>query len=216
MGTLSEEEKVRIREEMNYREEIRILLSAKHNKETHPIKGFLNSAFFVTVLGGIVIAFLGHLWQEASLHRQKEILRLESASQQRYDLLNSFVQNFESTMMILGTMHKNKLSLADITAKRKANETSVAPEAFNSQNRLYEDTWALYQKAPKINTYEIQIRAHYRDAAVLSALKALDAAIVNLQQSPDQETLKSCMAEIDTKFEELSNAMVTETARNEF
>ena len=215
MSILTEEEKARIREEIYYREEIKALFRSHSSKETPPAIRFLNSAFVVTLLGGIIVAALGHFWQDASLNRQKELSRLESASQQRYDLLHNFVQDFESTTMILGTLHKQRIALAELTSKRNADPASVPQATFDSANKSYQDTWLLYKDARKINSYEVQIKARYKDAAVMSALDALDNAVNATQNAKNEEGLEATMAMVDKTFALLASAMVSEVARNE-
>ena len=64
--------------------------------------------------------------------------------------------------------------------------------------------------------YEVQITARYKDAAVHSALKALDDAVVALQGSKDTQELEAREDTVNTKFQLLAETMVAEVARNEF
>jgi len=215
MSMLSDDDKARLREEALFREELQRTLSEP--KTENAFLKFLNSPFVVTLLGALIVAHLGHLWQEASLNRQKEISRLESTAQQRYDLLFSFVQNFESTMMILGSLRTHDIELRAAKVNRDADPKSEDAEIkFKSINNRYQDTWWQYQKASKINAFTIQIRARYSDPGVHAALKALDEAVVDFQGSGTNQEVSARLATVQDRFDELSKAMIAEAARNEF
>ncbi|HNT36996.1 MAG TPA: hypothetical protein PKH07_18545 [bacterium] len=216
MCNLTDEERSRIKGEELLRADIRRTIEASTKTESRPILMILNSPFVVTFLGAALIAVLGHLWQQQSIKEQKSLARWEAVQKQKYDLLSSFVQDFESTAMVLGTLYVHRLAFREAKdLQEKSPDDKEVVVKLKEARTAYEKTWSLYQAAPKFNAYTVRVKALYTDTAVHGALNRLDAAMRNVQKSVTIDDVEKNMGPVNKEFETLATAMGAEISHGD-
>src|SRR5580704_5922887 len=107
---LSENEKLRIREELAYREEFLQELRPK-KKGIARLFEIVNQPAIVTILGGLILAIVASYLQERSSKREQAILRHRQIIDKKYDLLESFCKEFERDLTLYYGIRMKELAL---------------------------------------------------------------------------------------------------------
>jgi hypothetical protein len=118
MYDLSQEEKERIRAEVEYREAIRRAFEPKKTRLARLWAG-CSHPVIITVLGGLLLAGATAVFQHVSARSQQELLRQQQMLDRKFAVLSSFTQHFEHDMTLLYNIRHMELEL---------NEAPVANE----------------------------------------------------------------------------------------
>ena len=214
MYSLSDDEKDKLFAEEVYRTSIQQNIN---NKSTGNLFNIINSPFIVTFLGAFLIAIFGLIWQELSNAKYKDMARWEAMQNQKYEILSSFIQDFESTVMTYGTLLKYRFKISSIKDKLKQNQSSSKLlNELEENNECYKKTWYLFQSTPKFNAYYVKIKVIYKSETVLTSLQKLDKALSNLQKSKTITELYKNMKPVNEHFLSLAIAMSDEISSKKF
>lgn len=191
---LTEEEKRRIIAEVTFRSE---LLREISNRESDSAKqignglsAHLNSPFFITVIGGIILALLGSIFQFHNAQAESDQAYVQTVRERKYDLLRAFTGDLD--YQIRTSAHLN-IELKDLEGSKRS-------AAYTEQlQRDYEELYQQYLKTPQDDSYADQIKAMFHGKDVETAATNFfqakkdafseAAALLNAHPtSPDLET----------------------------
>lgn len=212
MDILSEEQIKKIKYEEALKAEIRKAIGSSNGDKG--IFKILNSPFVVTFVGASLIAVLGFFLQQQSTIEQKKLAQWEAVQKQKYELLSSFAQEFETTAMIIGSLQKRKIVMREISGKdgvNLKNKTNIG--RFKDARDRYEKAWSQYLSAPKFNAFYVRIKAIYSSQKVKTALQQLDDAIKKVQESVTQDDVDNNFRFVNTSFDATMTAMGLELAQ---
>lgn len=196
---LTSEEKKQIREEI--RRELSQAVPQKRSK----VLVLINSAFFVTFVGALLIALMGHLWQTTASRNKMNVVRWQTLQDRKYALLGTFCHEFESSVMVLATLNKMRMWLVENKDEPAARDEMGRSHAQTLQE--FKELWILYGKQQKPNALFAKIKASFDSDEVFDKVDKLDKVVVNMQKSQNKEQFNCWMGKINKAFADLAHAM---------
>jgi hypothetical protein len=183
-------------------------------KESNTVSKFLNSPFFVTVVGGAFITLLSLLWQSnsASLEQRKaEELKLFEAKQ---ELFVEFGDSFPVALNLAFRFKERELWLE---VQQHEKEKGHFPDGrnFDETRAYYEKMQDEYFGTRAVESMIAQIVGMFDGESVKEKAKKLDRAFDGFIEAEKDKELKKLYGEADDLYQELIVLMGKEIKRNE-
>jgi hypothetical protein len=183
-SVLSEQEKQHIREEMLLRADIRREMEqAEEAKESSKWQAFVNSPFVITLLGGLILAWVSGRIQENIAQHDKRQAYLLTLQNKKQDLLKTFGNEFwwvsitdMRDMSNLGYL--NRYDAARDSGNKKALRHYKAEDVTRIEKDATEDTKFL-RSHPSIDALCAQVKSLFDSPAVRTGVDKLNQTLIN-------------------------------------
>src|SRR6266568_660764 len=109
----------------------------KPHREESKAKAFFNSAFIVTALGGVLVAFIGWGLQAMTSHHEKEMLEAKQALESKEKVAFDFANSFPLTLDLTSRFRSRELWLQE-QARKKAKEPYRDGRSVEETRNYYE------------------------------------------------------------------------------
>lgn len=204
---ISEQDKERIRSEMEYRELVtREIEQTKPGKPSRRITVILGHPFTITVIGGLLIAIIGAFLGDKHATHQQTLLWQQQQFDKKYTLLTNFSEPFKKYMVLL---YNHRLSQAFLQGS--ADRDFLGRDKAEVKE-LYDRIVAELATQRKGAVVLASVRALFHSDTVLTIVEDLDRLVLSLQKDyPLTENQIDAMADkIEIKWRALILAMKDE------
>src|SRR6266404_2076368 len=179
MPDLTQQEKDRIRHEMEYREYVARQLAPGSSKLA---KVFAHPAM-VTVIGGMLIAGITALFQFMSAIQQQRLTHAEQLRGTKFALLSTFTERFHRDGTVLVNLQLEGLWLTHHGSEDKYLGVASRQEIMARYQKLAEE----YIKQDQASALLAQVQALFDDPDIQTEATALDRKIETLETMPTDE-----------------------------
>jgi hypothetical protein len=175
---LTEDDKRRIIAEIELRQELLRQVSSTNmssaGETSNSLLAYLNSPFVVTVVGGVILALLGGLFQHHYAQIESDQAYVRTLRDKKYELLRSFAADLDLKHRYMAWLSGNYHYL--YTSSKDAYGQQVV--------RSYPDVFQLYLKTPQSVSYAAQINAAFNSPVITEKVKTLiDVESTALQEA---------------------------------
>lgn len=184
MNELSQEEKNHIRAEMLYREAVRRESELPKGKWAKFWSGCAHPVV-ITVLGGLLIASAGALFQHLSAINQQELLRQRQLLDKKFALLSSFTEQFEKDMSLLYNLRSTHLEIKELMNASTPSARDELKRLRTRYENMAEEHWKKHREIGSI----LEIRVLFTSIEVHKAADELEKHVNSLlhdEVSPQQ------------------------------
>lgn len=174
---------------------------------------FLNSAFVVTLLGGIAITIVTLLFQHYSAKSAREISYQRQRFQHKENLFVEFSKDFLTSLNLA-----ERYKLREIWLRKNRNKQDkglVSPEGrtFEEMRNKYEELLDRYLKVRDSDSFCAQIRATYDSESVIKKVDSLSNNMDKLIGARDNKSVKEMYDKSGMIYQELIIEMGKELKR---
>ena len=170
---------------------------------------FLNSKFFLTVIGSLAVALITQAWQHRVGENERRAAREAAVRDAMRDTMIRFVSGFRSSLEYGRNLRKREIYLRE-------NHSSETPPRYRDK-RTFEDTRSYfedqYERYLKSGTFDGlcgMVRAGFSSAQVRDSAKVLDGIMDEFMRCPDEAGLQTLYNKGDKQFEALIEVMIAE------
>ncbi|PKN63036.1 MAG: hypothetical protein CVU57_21215 [Deltaproteobacteria bacterium HGW-Deltaproteobacteria-15] len=203
MLELSDQEKAQIRAEMEYREVLR--------RELEPPKGRAGKLWaaaahpvVITVLGGLLLAGAGSLFQHVSALHQQQLVHQRQLQDKKFAVLCSFTEHFERDISILYNLRHMELV-------HKKSENGSDPGAKEKWLRIqdrYERMVEEHSKSHREVGVMLQVKALFTSVEVHGTVDKLDKKVrVLLNNTLSEPQIEQLGRDTEEGMRELAHHM---------
>ena len=135
--------------------------------------GFLNSPFFITVVGGLSVSLVGHLLVRAHSRGERRLARERAIQDKQMSIITSFASDFDAYLSVRGSFLLRSAWL-------DANTSDDARDKYGrTRSQVYEDRrelWLLLMKTRSGLSMLAEINSVFEHDAVRALVVRLVAA----------------------------------------
>ena len=201
MYELSQDEKDRIRAEMEYRHTV--------THELEPLKKGLAKFWagcahpvVITIFGGLVIAGAAALFEHLSALNQQELQYQRQLLDKKFALLSTFTEQFEKDMTLLYNLRAMELTKAKATSSPAARKEWE--EIKDHYWKMAEEHWKKHRELGAI----LEVKALFTDREVHEAADKLEKKVRSLlNNSLSGQQIEQLQKETEEGMRELAQKM---------
>jgi hypothetical protein len=204
---LPEDEKVRIHQEMLFREEIcRELAKERSSERRRGVHPFLNSPFFLTAVCGLMATAITHVYSHTAAHNEHQEAQDRAIREKKIALVSSAANDVPTYVSIFASMLKRKLWLQENT------NSDAKYDDGRSRDDVHKEYWELFEAylhARKAISILVEVQAYFGKPVQVQVKMEKDS-IDAIETAPKSKDVIPLVKSEEPKFEELLRAMVAE------
>lgn len=176
-----------------------------------PLGSFLNSAFFVTVVSGILLAWLTVRWQDRAAAQREKEAEAKQIADRKDALAYTFAKEFPLTVHLARRFMSRSLWLKSPEARAATAHFPADGRTFietrDYTERLLEQYFSLNPAGSICN----QIVASFSDSPrVVSLALTVNSNVTDLLNATNEDLIDSAFAAANTNYQSLTKAIFTE------
>jgi len=190
---------------------LRKLLDRLENpdREESKAKAFFNSAFIVTVLGGVLVAFIGWGLQVMTSHHEKEMLEAKQTRESKEKVAFDFANSFPLTLDLASRVRKRSLWL-EAQEKKRTKEPYYDGRSFEETRNYYETCLDQYLARPPLASSYNQVIAVFTNGLVIQYATNLFGSFNILLGATNRDQVDRTFDECDVAYRQLTKYMFEE------
>lgn len=199
------------------KEAIRVLSQISFDESKPKFLSFINSAFFVTVIGGLIIGLFTILVQAKIARTNRELQENQESYRLKYKLLTEFSDGITSCLQYSYGMRKREIWLMKVSRLDKAKRDKAVygdTRSFVETRNYYEKQRDKYNKLRHPDSLCAQVGAIYFSEDVLNAVAELDKIMDEYFETFDPAVLKTCFDNANIKYQDVISKMGKELDAN--
>ena len=163
-SALTVSERTRIIAEVRLREEIARAIADE--REPKPSAGIsrvtatLNSPFFITIIGGVVLAIIGAAFQHFYTKLDNDRAYVRTVRDKKYELLHNFAADLDSHIRFDAWLNNEQRRIDDM--RKGVSEHRVSQEDYSQHLRGFQDVNLAYLRIPQASSYAAEIKSLFR------------------------------------------------------
>ncbi len=181
----------------------------KPHREESKAKAFFNSAFIVTALGGVLVAFIGWGLQAMTSHHEKEMLEAKQTRESKEKVAFDFANSFPLTLDLASRVRKRSLWL-EAQEKKRTQEPYNDGRSFEETRNYYETCLDQYLARPPLASSYNQVIAVFTNGLVIQYATNLFGSFNVLLGATNKDQVDQTFYECDAHYRQLTKYMFQE------